>query len=250
MRKYDHLFFDLDHTLWDFDTNSRLAMIQTISELKLDSQIDDFDTFFKYYETLNANLWEAYRNKEIRKPELVRKRFENTLSHFNITAIDPTAMNDHYLQLMPLQKKLYPDVIETLKYLKTKGYQMHIITNGFTEVQHKKIESSGLKDFFTRVFISEEIQAPKPDKRIFQYALKSCNAKKSKSIMIGDSWESDILGARSMGINQVVAAINIDFQKLPPKNEWGIDKIYYFEKNYPSYTTFFIEKIRHLTKLL
>lgn len=249
MRKYEQLFFDLDHTLWDFETNSRLAMLETVTELGLKQRIADFDTFFNYYETINTNLWEAYRNQQIRKPELIRKRFEDTLSYFEITGVDPLAMNELYLQLMPLQKQLYPDVLETLDYLKQRRYQMHIITNGFTEVQHRKIESSGLRQYFDRIFVSEEIQAPKPDKRIFQHALKCCNSKKSNSIMIGDSWDSDILGARGMGISQVLVLKNDNKQQTPPKKEWGEFKKYYFENKTPSSTTYIIDKIACLTKL-
>ena len=248
MRKYDHLFFDLDHTLWDFDTNSKLAMQQTVSELKLNNQINDFESFFSYYEKINTSLWEAYRNQQIRKPELIKKRFEDTLNHFGILGIDPVAMNDLYLELMPLQVKLFPDVIETLDYLKKKGYQMHIITNGFSEVQRKKIASSGLGPYFTRIFISEEVKYPKPDKRIFQHALKNCNAKKSRSIMIGDSWESDIIGAMNTGISQVVSITNANLKTLPPQAEWGIDKSYYFLKEHSHFSTYYVDKIIHLTK--
>lgn len=249
MKKYEQLFFDLDHTLWDFETNSRMAMLETVAQLELGHQIADFEVFFTYYETINTKLWEAYRNQQIRKPELIRKRFEDTLRHFDINGVDPLAMNELYLQLMPLQKQLYPDVIETLDYLKQSRYPMHIITNGFTEVQHRKIESSGLSRYFDRIFISEEIQAPKPDKRIFQHALKCCNSKKSKSIMIGDSWDSDILGARGMGISQVFVLKNHNIQHAPPQKEWGEFKKYYFENKTPASTTYIIEKIACLTKL-
>ena len=250
MKKYDQLFFDLDNTLWDFESNSRLAMEATVSEMKLMDQIHNFDTFFEYYEAVNTKLWEDYRKKIIRKADLIERRFDETLKHFNLSGIDPLEMNTIYLQLMPLQKKLFPDVIETLEYLKSKRYPMHIITNGFSEVQHRKIESSGLGKYFDRIFISEEIQAPKPDKRIFQHALKCCNSKKSRSIMIGDSWESDILGARAMGISQVLVRNKTNKKQLPPRNEWGTDKKYYFENDTPSNTTYIIEKIAHLTKLL
>jgi len=249
MRKYEQLFFDLDHTLWDFETNSRLAMLETVAKMKLEPRISDFDTFFDYYEATNTKLWEAYRKQEIRKPELIRKRFEDTLRHFEIIGVDPVAMNECYLELMPGQKQLYPDVIETLDYLKQRGYRMHIITNGFTEVQHRKIASSGLRQYFDRIFISEEIQAPKPDKRIFQHALKCCNSKKSKSIMIGDSWDSDILGAKSIGISQVFVLKNDNIQLVPPKKEWGEFKKYYFENKSPSHTTYIIEKVANLSKI-
>lgn len=250
IKKYEQLFFDLDHTLWDFETNSRLALEQTVNHLKIDSQIEDFDSFFEFYESINSKLWEAYRLQQIRKPELIKKRFEDTLAHFNLLEIDPIKMNDCYLNFMPLQKKLYPNVIETLQYLKEKGYKMHIITNGFTEVQHQKIKSSGLSPFFERVFTSEAVQFPKPDKRIFQHALKCCNSKKSKSIMIGDSWETDILGARTAGISQVLISKKYFSSIVPQKNERGTLKKDYFEKTTPKYSTYILKNITNLTKIL
>jgi putative hydrolase of the HAD superfamily len=250
MRKYDHLFFDLDNTLWDFDTNAKLAMQQSVLDLGLEGQIENFGLFFEYYEKINSTLWEAYRKKQIKKTELVKKRFEDTLAHFNIDGVDPVHMNQVYLELMPLQKKLYPDVVETLEYLKNRGYQMHIITNGFSEVQHKKIISSGLAPYFSRIFISEDIQAPKPDKRIFYHALKCCNAKKNRSIMIGDSWESDIIGARNIQMSQIFIVNNKNIIVHPPKKEWGEFKKHYFEGRIPSNMTYIIEKIANLTKFL
>ena len=250
MRKLDHLFFDLDNTLWDFDTNSRLAMMETVSQLHLSSQIDDFDSFFEVYHTINTNLWEAYRKQEIRKPELVKKRFEDTLTHFNIQGINPLGMNELYLKLMPFQTRLLPGVIETLEYLKKKGYQLHIITNGFAEVQHRKIESSGLQPYFNRIFISEEIHAPKPDRKIFEHALTSCNAKKSKSLMIGDSWETDIVGARNFGISQVFVKNNILSNPSTPSNTGGQNDFSIKIQNTPPVSTYAINKLLDLTKLL
>ena len=203
MRKYDHLFFDLDNTLWNFDANSRLALFETLKEFGLDSNTLLYEDFYKCYKTINESLWDAYRKKQITKPELIKSRFQKTFDQFRINGIDPVLMNDCYLKNMSNQNVLIDGVPETLNYLKNKGYQMHIITNGFQEVQHQKLKKSGLNKYFNRIFISEEIQAPKPDKRIFRHAVKNCNAKKSKSIMIGDSWEVDIIGASNFGIDQV-----------------------------------------------
>ena len=203
IRKYDHIFFDLDNTLWDFDVNARITMEQTVAELKLDQQIDDFEEFYAYYEKINSALWEAYRKQEIRKPELIKKRFEDTLLRFNIKGVDPVTMNELYLDIMPLQTTLLPGVIETLDYLKSRHYHLHIISNGFKKVQTQKIKSSGLSAYFEKLFVSEEVNAPKPDVRIFRHALMNCNASKKKSIMIGDSFETDIIGAMGFGIDQV-----------------------------------------------
>ena len=202
-KKYTHLFFDLDNTLWDFRKNSKLAMQTTFNHFKLEMQQVDFNQFFEVYLTHNHNLWASYRKKEVGKKELIRKRFEDTFSELKIVEIDPNKMNTFYLNEMPNQKTLYPGVVETLEYLKTKRYKLFIITNGFKEVQHKKLESSGLKPFFNKVFTSEEIKTPKPGREIFEYAVKSVNARKINSLMIGDDWDVDILGASKFGIDAV-----------------------------------------------
>ncbi len=208
MRKYEHIFFDLDNTLWDFTANSKLALKQTALDFGILNDSFSFEDFFSFYIELNEKLWKEYRNKNFTKAELVKIRFQKTLDNFNVNDVDPLLMNERYLENMPKQNQLVEGAIETLDYLKSRGYQMHIITNGFKEVQHQKLQNSGLDKYFDKVFISEEIQAPKPDKRIFQHALKSCNARKSKSIMIGDSWDVDIIGARNLGMDQVYYSKN------------------------------------------
>jgi len=214
MRTYDHLFFDLDNTLWDFTTNSRLAMHETLVQTKLLSQLPDFDTFFNEYEKINSALWNKYHARQITKQRLIFERFCMSFNVFGIDNLNWENINNLYLENMALQNHLFQDTIETLKTLKAKGYMMHIITNGFKEVQYKKIENCGLTPFFKKIFISEEIQSIKPHREIFEYALKSTNAKKTKSIMIGDSWETDILGAINFGIDQIM--FSKDLQKLEP----------------------------------
>ena len=200
-KKYTHLFFDLDNTLWDFKKNSKLAMLTTFNQLNLDEKQIDFNRFFTVYESINHALWAKYRKKEVSKKELIRKRFADTFSELKIVGIDPDKMNTVYLNEMPKQKALYSGVPELLEYLKTKRYQLNIITNGFKEVQHKKLESSGLRPFFNKIFTSEEIKTPKPGREIFEYAIKSVNAKKVNCLMIGDDWDVDILGAVNFGVD-------------------------------------------------
>lgn len=216
-KRYTHIFFDLDNTLWDFEKNSRVAMQSTFNHFIFDSFKIDFNTFLKVYSKHNDALWMNYRKKEMGKKELVRRRFQDTLSELKICGVDPEQMNIFYLNEMPKQKLLYPGVLEILEYLKNKHYQLFIITNGFTEVQHRKIESSGLKTFFKKVFTSEEVKTPKPGREIFEYAVKSVNAKKINSLMIGDDWEVDVRGAIDFGIDAVYFANkkNIEFEVLP-----------------------------------
>lgn len=222
MKKYTHLFFDLDNTLWDFKTNSRCAMEITYQAFALEKQKVIFSQFYEVYSDVNKKLWEAYRKKEIRKKELTNKRFSLTFETLGIQGIDPDKMNEYYLTEMPKQKHLLANTINVLQELKTKGYALNIITNGFKEVQRKKLVSSGLDSFFNKLFISEEVKTPKPGREIFEHALKSSNAKKSKSVMIGDDWEVDILGAAKFGIDAIYLRGN---EKCISKLERGSDKV-------------------------
>lgn len=200
-KKYTHIFFDLDNTLWDFETNSLYAMKETFLHFKLDKKGVDFRFFFETYSKHNQQLWQEYRNGKVVKNELKRLRFQKTFTDLEINDIEPLEMNQFYLTRMPGQTHLVEGTVELLDYLKGKGYFLFIITNGFREVQHKKLETTGLTKYFTKVFISEDIKAPKPSKEIFEYALKSANAKKKKSLMVGDDPIVDIEGAFHFGID-------------------------------------------------
>lgn len=202
-KKYTHIFFDLDNTLWDFETNSRNTMQIIFQKLNL-VQTHDFNLFFETYSRHNDSLWQSYRKNEVIKKELTRLRFQNTFNELEIKGIDAEETNELYLHEMPNQKILNEGVPEILQYLKKKRYHLNIITNGFSEVQRWKIETSGLSPFFDKIFISEEIKSPKPERAIFEYAVKSSNAKKSWSLMVGDDWEVDVLGALKFGIDAVL----------------------------------------------
>jgi putative hydrolase of the HAD superfamily len=201
-KKYTHIFFDLDNTLWDFEKNSRNAMLDAFHHFKLES-VTTFDLFFETYTKHNNALWASYRTKELAKKDLTRLRFQNTFDDLNIIGVVADEMNTVYLSEMPKQKVLFDGVIDLLDYLKRKRYQLNIITNGFSEVQRKKLETSGLKPYFNKIFISEEIKSPKPSREIFEYAIKSSNAKKINSLMIGDDWDVDVMGAVHFGIDSV-----------------------------------------------
>ncbi len=202
-RKYSHLFFDLDNTLWDFSANSYDAMKSAFTRVDWQLSKTEFDLFFYAYSENNRMLWDEYRKGNVLKKELVSLRFQKTFDELRIKGIDPLEMNDIYLEEMPRQTRLVNGAESVLEYLKNRGYEMFIITNGFTQVQHKKLESAGIRKYFKKVFISEEILAPKPAREIFEYALKSANAPKVRSIMIGDDYESDIRGALDFGIDAV-----------------------------------------------
>lgn len=202
-KKYTHIFFDLDNTLWDFRQNSKFAMQCTFGHFNVSGDKIGFELFFDTYARHNHLLWAAYRNKTVGRKELTRLRFQNTFDELGLQNLVAEEMNAHYLAEMPKQKLLFAGAHELLQYLKNKRYKLNIITNGFHEVQHKKLESSGLRPFFDKIFISEDIKTPKPGRGIFEHAIKSTNAKKEKSIMVGDDWEVDVLGALDFGIDAV-----------------------------------------------
>ncbi len=201
-KRYKSIFFDLDNTIWDFNTNSYEALKIAFKKNNLHKYIPDFNDFYNTYEGINTQLWESYRNKGISKSQLIIERFGKTFDTFGLSH-DAINFNNDYLQAMPGQKALVDNAFEVLEYLESKGYQLFIITNGFKEVQLKKLEQSGLAHYFIRIFVSEEVKSHKPDKVIFKYALKSSNSRKQSSLMVGDSWEVDVLGALNAGIDQV-----------------------------------------------
>lgn len=201
--KYSHLFFDLDNTLWDFNANSYQALYDALVKMDLLGEIGEYDRYFAVYHEVNERLWALYRDNLITKNILRGRRFEESLE-LNGTPMPGRGemINDAYLAEMPRQLKLIPGAREVLDYLHHR-YRMAIITNGFREVQVDKLDQSGMSKYFDKVIISEEVGAQKPNKKIFEHAVKSMNAPKKRSLMIGDSWEADILGAMQFGIDQV-----------------------------------------------
>jgi len=250
MRTYDHLFFDLDNTLWDFTANSKLAMYENLEQNGILSHLKSFDSFFDVYEQINKSLWHEYHLKRITKQTLIVERFSRSLQQFGLTDMNWQEINRDYLKYMALQTTLFPGTIETLQALKTKGYQMHIITNGFREVQYDKLQNCGLTNFFTKVFISEEVKTTKPHRQIFEQALKSTNALKKKSVMIGDSWETDILGAMDFGMDQVMF-LNHELHELPESiNSLRFaSNSSFLELKHPT-KTYFIQKTEDLLVIL
>lgn len=201
--KYTHLFFDLDNTLWDFNANSYDALYEALKKMDLLGKIGEYDRYFSIYYEVNERLWELYRDNKITKNILRGLRFEESLelNHTPMPGIGDK-LNEAYLTEMPKQLKLVPGALEVLDYLHHK-YRMSIITNGFREVQVDKLIQTGLQKYFAKVFISEEVGAQKPHKKIFEHAVKSMNAPKRKSLMVGDSWDADIIGAKLFGMDQI-----------------------------------------------
>lgn len=203
--KYRHLFFDLDHTLWDFEANARATLSYLYNELQLERRgVHDFELFYKNYLIHNDRLWERYRNGYIKQEELRVKRMWLSLLDFKI-ADDKLAeeMNVKFLDLLPTRNLLFPYTMEILNYLAAKNYELHLITNGFEKTQHSKLQYSGLSVFFQHVITSEGSNSLKPKKEIFDFAFEKTGALPAESIMIGDTIDVDILGAVNAGIDQV-----------------------------------------------
>lgn len=200
-----HLFFDLDRTLWDFEKNSELALHELFHSLELDKNIPDFEEFHVAYKQKNAELWKLYGSGKLTKEELRTSRFKVTLEAFGVR--DPAIINqmsDGYVEISPKQTALFPGAIQTLSELQKSGFAMHIITNGFKEVQYIKLENSGLAPFFDAVICSEEVGKNKPSPDIFHFALKKAGASSVKSVMIGDDPEVDIYGALNAGLKGIL----------------------------------------------
>jgi putative hydrolase of the HAD superfamily len=204
-RIYKHLFFDLDHTIWDFESNARATLEELYSALQLEEKgIDDFNLFYKNYLAHNEMLWERYRKGFIKQDELRIKRMRLALLDFKI-ADEALAekMNTQFLDLLPTRTILFPYCIEIMDYLTEKNYKLHLITNGFEKTQHSKLKYSGLDKYFTEVITSEGSNSLKPNKEIFEFAFQKTGALPEQSIMIGDTIEVDILGAVNAGFDQV-----------------------------------------------
>ncbi len=202
-RKYNWLFFDLDGTLWDFTANSEFTLRLILHDIapQLDGREQDFLDIYHHY---NDILWVEYGQGKITKELLRWKRFYDALAHFGITDKHVAEeFGERYLAMSPHQTRVVPNAFELLNYLRERGYHIYLLTNGFAEVQHIKITESGLAPYIERTFTSDETGYKKPHKLAFDSAIKCVNARKNQSLMIGDEWETDIVGAQQAGIDQV-----------------------------------------------
>jgi putative hydrolase of the HAD superfamily len=203
-KQYKHLFFDLDHTLWDFEANHIYTLEQVYRELNLEQYgIPDFNSFADVYMQHNEMLWARFRNGFIKREELRWKRFWLTLLDFKITDGNLAhELSEAYLEILPNQNRLTPGAKEILEHCKGR-YEIHLITNGFEATQWQKLHYSGIAAYFKEVITSEKSQSMKPQSAIFDYALRTTGATIDESIMIGDALDIDILGAFYAGWDQV-----------------------------------------------
>ena len=200
--KIEHVFFDLDHTLWDFEKNSALTFEKIFLENKIDLDIEDF---LKVYVPLNLQYWKLYRNEKVSKEALRYERLKKSFDAVNYNVSDALidTLATAYIDNLSNFNHLFEGTLELLDYLKEKKYNLHIITNGFEEVQNKKMINSKLYPYFEQIITSESVGVKKPDARVFEHALDVSKAKKENSIMIGDSLEADIHGAINVGLSAI-----------------------------------------------
>ena len=208
-----HIYFDLDHTLWDFEANSK----KTFEYIFMDSDIDvNFNDFSALYKPINQKYWKLFREDKVTKSKLRYARLKETFDALKYVIDDELiiSLSKKYIDNLSRFNKLFDGAIDILNYLKPK-YEMHIITNGFDEVQYKKLKNSAILPYFKHVISSEKVGVKKPNPKIFHYALEIANALPAESMMIGDNFEADIQGAKNVGMQAIYCSF--DNEKIDNK---------------------------------
>lgn len=200
--QYKNLFFDLDDTLWAFSLNARDTFEEMYLKYQYGRFFDSFQHFYALYQRRNVELWEEYGNGQVTKEELNRQRF---LYPLQAVGADDAALaksfSDDFFAVIPTKSRLMPHAREVLEYLSPR-YNLYILSNGFQELQCHKMRSSGIDGFFKKVVLSDDIGVLKPWPEIFHFALSATQSELRDSLMIGDSWENDITGAKRVGMHQ------------------------------------------------
>ena len=200
---YKNLFFDLDDTLWAFSQNARDTFEEVYNEYDFGRYFDSFDQFYTLYKKRNEELWQEYGNGNITKEELNSQRFFFPLQ---AVGVDDKALakrySDAFFSIIPTKSGLMPHAREVLEYLSPK-YNLYILSNGFRELQSRKMRSANIDGYFRKVVLSEDLGVMKPWPEIFNFALSATQSYLRESLMIGDSWEADIKGAWGVGMHHV-----------------------------------------------
>jgi putative hydrolase of the HAD superfamily len=211
MKEIKHIFFDLDHTLWDFEANSK----KTYEFIFLQNGISlDIEVFLEKYIPINHHYWKLYREEKVTKKQLRYSRLKDAFDQANFAISDSMIykLADEYIANLSNYNQLFPSVIEVLEYLKPK-YDLHIITNGFAEIQQTKLNKSDISKYFNKIITSESVGVKKPNPKVFYHALDVAKAKTYQSIMIGDNIEADIYGAKNIGMRTIF--FNPEKQPVP-----------------------------------
>ncbi|RMB62815.1 noncanonical pyrimidine nucleotidase, YjjG family [Dokdonia sinensis] len=225
LKNIEHVFFDLDHTLWDFDKNSGYAYAKIFSLHNIEV---DLKQFLKIYEPINFQYWKWYREERVTKKQLRYGRLKKSFDTLKVSLSDDliNTLAEDYITYLPDNNHLFDGATELLEYLKQK-YELHIITNGFEEVQTKKLVNSKIDYFFNTVTTSESAGVKKPNPKVFHKAMNDAGAVASSSVMIGDTYEADILGAIGVGM----PSICFNYHKaILPKEQLFVDHLLEIKK--------------------
>ena len=197
--KYKFLFFDLDHTLLDFDAAEDIALTQLLEE----EGVEDIQAYKDYYVPMNKSLWKDLEQKKITKSELINTRFAKLFAHFGIEK-DGAYLAERYQFFLSKQGQTFPGVEDLLRKLISQGYELYAATNGITYIQTGRLEQSGIAPFFKEIFISEQLHTQKPDAEFYEkIGAQIPNFDKNQTLMIGDSLSADIQGGQNAGIDTV-----------------------------------------------
>ena len=219
MKRINDIFWDLDHTLWDFDRNSDLTFNKILNENNIKVNVP---SFLKTYHPINRKYWDLYRLNKVSKAHLRYYRLSDTFKELCIEVSDDqiNKLSIDYINHLSDFNYLIPNALTILENFHS-NYNMHIITNGFKEVQNKKLEKSGLSKYFKTITISEDVGLKKPSKEIFLQAIARANAIIENSVMIGDNFNADIIGSKSVGMK----AIYYNFHKTNEHQLGGVLEI-------------------------
>lgn len=205
MKNIRHIFFDLDNTLWDHRKNAKLTLEKLFKKYQIQEKFQiKFEDFHAKYDEINEHLWELIRDEKINKEYLRKHRFYDTFLYFDVDDFELAQIFEHqFLDEIIAYNELVEGSIEILEYLKSKNYTIHIISNGFHEVTHRKIDGSGIRKYIDTVTSADDVNVRKPNPRIFEYSLSQANANKPESILVGDDWIADVRGAQNFGIKVI-----------------------------------------------
>ena len=236
MKQYKDLFIDFDDTLYDTYGNAVIALRETFDYFQLKRYFSDPQVFYDSYWEANIDLWSRYSRGEITRDNLIVERFRRPLSEgkgIKVTKEFCLEVSDRFLDFCSNKPGVVDGAHEVMDYLKKKGYRMHMTSNGFHEVQYKKLAACGLKDYFDNIILSEDAKYNKPSKAYFDYALKTAGAQSDSVLMIGDNLNTDILGALHAGLDAMLF------------NRWQVDV-----SSVTPQPTFIVDKLRDIIKIL
>ena len=234
--RYKDLFIDFDDTLYDTHGNAVIALSETFDFFHLDRYFSDPQVFYDAYWTANIDLWTQYAKGEITRDYLIVERFRRPLSvgkGIEITKELCLEISDRFLDFCASKPGVISGAHEVMDYLKQRGYRMHMCSNGFHEVQYKKLDACGLRDYFDTIILSEDAGVNKPSKAYFDYALKVSGANRETTLMIGDNLQSDILGALNAGLDAMLF------------NRWQVPS-----EEFPKNLTFVVDNLRDIKTIL